>query len=309
VLKSFAERGGGSGSSRRSVMLDRGKLARGLETILGNIAVEELPGNNSSRVLYVDPNLVQPNPHQPRRSFDPQTIKSLAESIKEHGLLQPILVKPAKSGGYQLVAGERRWRAARDLGLSSIPAIVKDMGNKQSLSVALVENLQREDLNPVEKAKAFWELIEVFGLTQEEVGRYVGLDRSTVANFLRLLELPIEIQEHVSRGTISQGHARALLSLGDESLQKRLCQRILDEGLTVRQVEAAASGIKRPKTDNGDKEVSKDTHHVRSLEDRLRRALGLKVQIRESGGKGKIILYFQGNAQFERLIGILGAGG
>lgn len=289
-------------------MLDRGKLARGLETILGNIAVEELPGNNSSRVLYVDPNLVQPNPHQPRRSFDPQTIKSLAESIKEHGLLQPILVKPGKNGGYQLVAGERRWRAARDLGLGSIPAIVKDMGNKQSLSVALVENLQREDLNPVEKAKAFWELIEVFGLTQEEVGRYVGLDRSTVANFLRLLELPIEVQEHVSRGTISQGHARALLSLGNETLQKRLCQRILEEGLTVRQVEAAASGMKRSKAGNGEREDSEDSHHIRSLEDRLRRALGLKVQIRESGGRGKIILHFQGNAQFERLIGILGAG-
>lgn len=295
-------------------MLDRGKLARGLETILGNIAVEEMPGSSGSRVLHVDPNLVQPNPHQPRKNFDPQTIKSLTESIKEHGLLQPILVRPGKDGGYQLVAGERRWRAARELGLNSIPVIVKDMGNKQSLSVALVENLQREDLNPIEKARAFWELIEVFGLTQEEVGRYTGIDRSTVANFLRLLELPIEVQELVSRGTISPGHARALISLGNETLQRKLCQRIIEEGLTVREVEAIASGVKNPKPNNGAssapaEEVSDPTgtHHMRSLEDRLRRALGLKVQIRQSNGRGKIILYFQGNGQFERLVGLLGA--
>jgi ParB family chromosome partitioning protein len=285
-------------------MLDRGKLARGLETILGNIAVEELPGNGS-KVLHVDPNLVQPNPHQPRRNFDPQGIKSLAESIKEHGLLQPILVRPGKDGGYQLVAGERRWRAAKDLGLSHIPIIVKDMGNKQSLSVALVENLQREDLNPIEKARAFWELIEVFGLTQEEVGRYTGLDRSTVSNFLRLLELPIEIQEHVSRGTISSGHARALLSLGDETLQKKVCQRIIEEGLTVRQVEALSSGARRPEPINAVKEAKED-HSIGSLEDRLRRALGLKVQIRQSNGKGRLVLFFQSNAQFERLVGLLG---
>lgn len=289
-------------------MLDRGKLARGLETILGNIAVEELPGN-SSKVLHIDPNLVQPNPHQPRKNFDPQATKSLTESIREHGLLQPILVRPGKDGGYQLVAGERRWRAARELGLSSIPAIIKDMGSKQSLSVALVENLQREDLNPIEKARAFWELIEAFGLTQEDVGRHAGLDRSTVANFLRLLELPIEVQEHVSRGTISPGHARALLALGNETLQRKLCQRIMEEGLTVRQVEEVTSGVKKPKSDNGEEaEGAKGTHHIRSLEDRLRRALGLKVQIQQSNGKGKIILYFQGNAQFERLVGLLGAG-
>ncbi|MEK7821652.1 MAG: ParB/RepB/Spo0J family partition protein [Planctomycetota bacterium] len=295
-------------------MLDRGKLARGLETILGNIAVEEMPGSSGSRVLHVDPNLVQPNPHQPRKNFDPQTIKSLTESIREHGLLQPILVRPGKDGGYQLVAGERRWRAARELGLNSIPVIIKDMGNKQSLSVALVENLQREDLNPIEKARAFWELIEVFGLTQEEVGRYTGIDRSTVANFLRLLELPIEVQELVSRGTISPGHARALISLGNETLQRKLCQRIIEEGLTVREVEAIASGAKNPKPNNGTASAPsegaadpKGTHHMRSLEDRLRRALGLKVQIRQSNGRGKIILYFQGNGQFERLVGLLGA--
>lgn len=295
-------------------MLDRGKLARGLETILGNIAVEEMPGSSGSKVLHIDPNLVQPNPHQPRKNFDPHTIKSLTESIREHGLLQPILVRPGKDGGYQLVAGERRWRAARELGLNSIPVIIKDMGNKQSLSVALVENLQREDLNPIEKARAFWELIEVFGLTQEEVGRYTGIDRSTVANFLRLLELPIEVQELVSRGTISPGHARALISLGNETLQRKLCQRIIEEGLTVREVEAIASGAKNPKPNNGAVSVPaeeasdpKGTHHVRSLEDRLRRALGLKVQIRQSNGRGKIILYFQGNGQFERLVGLLGA--
>src|SRR3989338_8418337 len=154
-------------------MLDRGKLGRGLDSLLGNIVEAEA----SSGTLQIDPGSVQPNPHQPRRDFAPEAIKSLMESIREHG-----------------------W--------SSIPAIVKETTPKQSLGIALVENLQREDLNPIEKARDFWELIEVFGLTQEAVGRYTGLDRSSVANTLRLLELPIEVQEHVSRGTISQGHAR-----------------------------------------------------------------------------------------------------
>jgi len=288
-------------------MAQRKALGRGLSALLGT------PDLETDQLREADIERILPNSHQPRKNFDPQTIKSLTESIREHGLLQPILVRPGKDGGYQLVAGERRWRAARELGLNSIPVIIKDMGNKQSLSVALVENLQREDLNPIEKARAFWELIEVFGLTQEEVGRYTGIDRSTVANFLRLLELPIEVQELVSRGTISPGHARALISLGNETLQRKLCQRIIEEGLTVREVEAIASGAKNPKPNNGAASAPaeeavdpKGTHHMRSLEDRLRRALGLKVQIRQSNGRGKIILYFQGNGQFERLVGLLG---
>ncbi|MFQ5863183.1 MAG: ParB/RepB/Spo0J family partition protein [Candidatus Brocadiales bacterium] len=277
-------------------MLDRGKLGKGLESLLENI-VEVEP---SSNVLQISPESVQPNPHQPRREFSPHTIKSLMESIREHGMLQPILVRPAKDG-YQLVAGERRWRAAKELGLSSIPAMVKETTPKQSLGVALVENLQREDLNPIEKAKAFWELIEVFGLTQEEVGKYVGMDRSSVANTLRLLELAIEIQEHVSRGTISQGHARALLTAKDESTQKRLCQKVLDEDLTVRQIEALASGAKR-KTQRKRRPSNNNAHNIRELEDRLRRSLGTKVEICHSSNKGKIVIYFNGNAQFEGLM-------
>lgn len=284
-------------------MLDRGKLGKGLESLLGNITEAE-PGHN---ILQISPESVTPNPHQPRRDFAPQAIKSLMESIREHGMLQPILVRPDKDG-YQLVAGERRWRAARELGLSSIPAIVKETTPKQSLGVALVENLQREDLNPIEKARAFWELIEVFGLTQEEVGKYVGMDRSSVANTLRLLELPIEVQEHVSRGTISQGHARALLAAKDESIQKKLCQRALDEGLTVRQIETLASSVKR-KAQRRRRAGNNGSHNVRELEDKLRRALGAKVEIRHSNGKGRIIIHFNGNGQFEGLMTQLCAGG
>lgn len=284
-------------------MLDRGKLGKGLESLLGNITEAEPIGT----ILHISPESVTPNPHQPRRDFDPQAIRSLMDSIREHGMLQPILVRRCKDG-YQLVAGERRWRAAKELGLSSIPAIVKETTSKQSLGMALVENLQREDLNPIEKARAFWELIEVFGLTQEEVGKYVGMDRSSVANTLRLLELPIEIQEHVSRGTISQGHARALLATKDESLQKRLCQRALDEGLTVRQIESLASSA-RQRAQRRRRTGNNGIHNLRELEDRLRRALGTKVEIRHVNRKGRIIIHFSGNTQFEALMERLCSGG
>ena len=277
-------------------MLDRGKLGRGLDSLLGNIVEAEA----SSGTLQIDPGSVQPNPHQPRRDFAPEAIKSLMESIREHRILQPILVRPVKDG-YQLVAGERRWRAASELGLSSIPAIVKETTPKQSLGIALVENLQREDLNPIEKARAFWELIEVFGLTQETVGKYVGMDRSSVANFLRLLELAMEVQEHVSRGTISSGHARALLAARDEAVQKKLCQRILDEGLTVRQVEVLASSVKRNTQRSRQNGKSNNHCNTRELEDKLSLALGTKVQICHRGGKGKIIIHFNGNPHFEDL--------
>lgn len=281
-------------------MLDREKLGKGLESLLGNIMEAE---PTSSGTLQVDPNLVQPNPHQPRKDFDPDGISSLMESIKEHGMLQPIIVRPVKEG-YQLVAGERRWRAAKQLGLRSIPAILKEASSQQALEMALVENIQREDLNPIEKARAFWELVEVFGLTQEAVGRYTGLDRSSVANTLRLLELPIEVQEHVSRGTISQGHARALLALRDETLQKKLCQRILDEGLSVREVEAATAGIKGQGQHRSSPNPPR-ADHVLELEDRLRRSLGTKVQIINNNGQGRIVIHFHGTAQFEHLMQML----
>ncbi|MCB7128434.1 MAG: ParB/RepB/Spo0J family partition protein [Candidatus Brocadiales bacterium] len=287
----------------KEIMLDRGKLGRSLDSLLGNIAEVE----PTDSILQISPESIQPNPHQPRREFSPQAIGSLVESIREHGMLQPILVRPAKDG-YQLLAGERRWRAAKELGLGSIPAIVKEATSKQSLGIALVENLQREDLNPIERAKAFWELMEVFGLTQEQVGKYVGMDRSSVANTLRLLELSIEIQEHVSRGTISQGHARALLAAKGESLQQRLCQRVIDEGLTVRQTEALAASVSkntRRKRQNG---RNGNNHNAREHEDRLSMALGTKVQIRYSGSKGKVVIHFNGNPQFEDLMSRLCGG-
>ncbi len=280
-------------------MLDRGRLGKGVESLLGNIVEAEL--SRDTQQVRLDS--VEANPHQPRREFSPESIKSLAESIKEHGVLQPILVRPAKDG-YQLVAGERRLRAARELGMDSIPAIVRETTAKESLGVALVENLQREDLNPIEKAKAFWELMEVFELTQEKVGKYVGLDRSSVTNTLRLLELSVEIQEYVSRGTISQGHARALLAVRGEAAQKRLCQRILDEGLNVRQVEVLASNSKQKGTLKR-RAAKNGSHNTRELEDRLSSSLGTRVKIQHSGTKGRIVVHFSGNAQFEDLMGRL----
>lgn len=282
-----------------SKIMDRNKLGRGLDSLLGEV----IEINEGERILQLSPGEIRPNTLQPRENFDHGVMDGFVESIKAHGILQPVVVRWT-GDGYELIAGERRWRAAKRIGMAAIPAVLRNVDGEKALALALIENIQREDLNPIEKAKAFVNLMKNFGLTQERVAECIGMDRSTVTNMIRLLELPSEIQGYVSRGTISVGHARALLSLQNEKEQRSLCDCIIREGLSVRDVEALVSGAKKPAESR--QKAIKETH-TRHLEDRLREALGTMVTITERNGKGKIIINFKGLDQFERIMQRIGA--
>lgn len=285
-------------------MSKKEKLSRSLQSLLGGVIGIE--GNAGQDVIIkLNPDDLQPSDYQPRHVFGDGEMRGLVESVKKHGILQPVIVKPLPHG-YMLIAGERRWRAAKELGLKEIPAIVRNSDGANTLEIALIENIQREDLNPIEKARGFKELIGKFGLTQEQVAKAMGKDRSSVANYLRLLELPQEIQEDVSRGTLSMGHARAILSVHDHEIQRRLCERILKEGLSVREVEGIVSEGKN-QAKGGKVTLKKSpTPHIEDLEDQFRRFLGTKVTIRERNGKGRILIAFHSNEEFSRIANALG---
>jgi ParB family chromosome partitioning protein len=251
---------------------------------------------------------VHPNPFQPRTEFAPEALAELEASIREHGVLQPIVVRPVGEG-FQLVAGERRLRASKGVGLGTIPAVVREVSDSQMLALALVENLQRENLNPIEAGKAYRDLLATPGLTQEDVARVVGKSRVSVANTLRLLDLPQDIQDHVSRGTLTAGHGRALLMAPDETALQALAARILAEGLSVREAEALASGQTVGGTPPSLRSVRvpRDrSTHLAELEDRLRTSLGTRVAVKPGRGKrGKIVIHYASLEDFDRLFEIL----
>ncbi len=284
-------------------MANKENLGRGLESLLGDaIGIEA-----SEKIMRVNLADIQPNEAQPRKEFIQAQMETLISSIQEHGILQPIIVRPT-SKGYKIIAGERRWRAATQLGLKEIPAIVKTADSLKTIELALVENIQREDLNPMEKATAYSELKINFGLTQEQIATKVGQDRSTIANTIRLLDLPKEVQGLVSRGTISMGHARSLLSLKDHEEQIELGERIATDGLSVREVELMVSDKKDhlPSTDEASgsqpKPLATKSPHILDLEDGLRKIVGTKVSIVEKNGKGRITIEFADNSQFENIV-------
>lgn len=281
------------------------KLGLGLQTLLG----EAIGIDTTDSISKLNINKIEANESQPRKLFSQEQIETLANSIQEHGILQPIIVRPTEKG-YTIIAGERRWRAAKSLGLREVPVVIKKTDKLKSFEIALVENIQREDLNPIEKALAFFELKNEFGLTQAQIAEQVGLDRSSVANTLRLLELPREIQDIVSRGTISMGHARALLSLKDGERQRAICDKILTFNLSVRDVELIVSGKKKlsdfpqaPVSHPEKSPLSQKKHpQIIALEDMLREYLGTKISIKENRGKGKIVIEFSNHLQFEKLV-------
>ena len=289
-------------------MANKEKLGRGLESLLG----EAIGIETGEKVMRLKLAEVHPNEAQPRKQFEQPKMESLISSIQEHGILQPIIVRPT-SKGYKIIAGERRWRASQQLGMTEIPAIVKNVDSLKTIELALVENIQREDLNPMEKATAFFELKTNFGLTQEQIATKVGQDRSTVANTIRLLDLPEEIQNCVSRGTISMGHARSLLSLKDPIKQKELSEKIVAGDLSVRDIELIVSGKKdRADSIKEAREMQLTPKLIKSpqildMEDSLRRAVGTKVSIMEKNGKGKITIEFSNIDQFESVVGKLKA--
>lgn len=264
-------------------------------------------GNGHPAVTELDLSQIKASPLQPRKRFADEGLASLAESIRDHGVLQPVIVR--KSGaGYELVAGERRFRAATRLKLARIPARVITADDEKTLELALIENIQREDLNPIEKAQAFHDLMKTFSLTQEQVAKKVGLERPTVANFLRLLTLPELIQAKVARGAIAMGHARALLSLGDEKRMLAALAVIEREQASVRdaemivEAEGAAAKNRPPPPRRG--KAARDPV-VASYEERLQKALGTKVRIRARKGRGRIAISFTSDAEFVRLMNLL----
>ncbi|MGB9687320.1 ParB/RepB/Spo0J family partition protein [Thermogutta sp.] len=266
------------------------------------------PPKNAPEVMRIPIDDIDRNPFQPRQEIDTEELMQLAESLSTHGLLQPIVVR-RHGNRYQLVAGERRLRAARIAGWHEVPARVVQADDRQLAELAIVENLQRKDLNPLEKALCFQRYLEEYGSTQEELAARLNLDRSTISNFIRLLDLPAEVQQALREGRVTQGHARALLGLESEEEQIALCRRIIEEGWSVRRVEAEVqqrqqggdTPLKIVRPESGHSPASPD-EHVALLEQEFRAALGLRVSLTHNGrGRGKLIVHFKNHEEFERL--------
>ena len=235
---------------------------------------------------------LEPNRNQPRKAFSDEAITALADSIREHGMLQPILVRPISSGGYQIVAGERRWRAARMAGLDEVPVTIRELSDLETMQIAIIENLQRENLNPIEEAAGYNDLIEKFGMTQEKVAKMVGRSRSAVANAVRILSLPDRVLKMVENGELSAGHARALLGFEDEEMLIATALRAADGGLTVRQVEKAAQKSAEHTEEAAAKTNRKIDNYFKEMELSLNERLGRKVKVDYGKNKGALILEF-----------------
>jgi len=279
--------------------MHRKALGRGLEALIPGAAVMDPAESKSDSVSMLSLEDVRPNPFQPRTRFDPQALEELSSSIKSTGVLQPVLVRKHAQGGYELVAGERRLKAAGMAGLDAIPAIVREVGDREMMELALVENLQREDLNPIDEAKAYQALVSKVGLTHDQVSERVGKQRSSVTNSLRLLGLPVEVQEMVSRGTLSAGHARALLGLDNAGDQLATARYVQAKGFSVRRTEAlVARKLRRRHSRSAPARQSAYTE----WETKLQQKFSTRVQIR-AGRKGGIIEFeYYGSEDLERLL-------
>lgn len=270
-----------------------------MKTALGK-GLEALIPEKGEEVIYLDIDRIFPGEQQPRKAFRDESLKELASSIKEKGVLQPVIVSRVGDGTFRLVTGERRWRAAAFAGLKKMPALVRDVASKDSLEIALIENIQREDLNPIETAEAFRKLTTDFHLTQEELSDKVGKDRATIANYLRLLKLPEEIKSLIYNGSLSMGHAKAILTVEGRSHQVEAARKIIKKGLSVRETEALTKkGVKPKKV-----RITKDPQ-ISSLEEKLIRSLGTKVRIFHKGKKGKIEIEYYSFEELDRLLEIL----
>jgi len=259
-------------------------LGRGL----GALIPQREPAPSVSGLAHIPIDQISPNPYQPRKTFNESSIDDLARSVKEHGIVQPLVVTRSGDQKYQLIAGERRFRAAQKAGLRSVPAVVKELTQKgDALQIALIENIQREDLNPIEEAIAYHQLHEEFGLTQEEISRRVGKERSTVANFLRLLKLPDGVKKLLASGRLSMGHARALLAVDSPKKQEQLAERVVKRNLNVRQTELLASAPKTAAKPQKEKDV-----FTRDAEEKLTRTLRTKVEIDRKRRGGTIHIRF-----------------
>ena len=285
--------------------MEKRVLGRGLAALIPEKQTADnmqvLGSNIQQGVRNISVEKIKANKYQPREDFNQEALNDLVSSIKEKGFIQPILVR-SKQGEYELIAGERRFRAAKQLGYKEIPAIIKDVSDLDSLEISIIENIQRENLNPIDQARAYKRLLEEFNMTQDKVADTIGKDRATVANIMRLLNLPVKIQEYVSRGTISMGHAKAILSLNKESEQMRLCTKVIKDDLSVRDTESYA---KRISINKAKSKEDKNDPNLNSIEQELREIFGTKVKILKSKKGGKIEIEFYSNTDMERVITLL----
>lgn len=273
-------------------------LGKGLGALLPEFEPAE-----PKALLYCGIEEIIPNRSQPRKHFDESKLQELAESIKEKGILEPLIVRKTVQG-YELIVGERRWRAAQKAGLREVPVLVKEVEGRDVLEISLIENLQREDLNPIEAAEAFKHLMEEFNVSQEDLGKRIGKDRTTITNIVRLLKLPTEVRNQLLQNRITSGHARAILSLESKEKQKELCALIIKKGLSVREAEALAKrwSEKLKKTIPSVKRKGDLESQLISLQDSLRKHLGTKVQIILKGKKGKIEIEYYSHEDLERIV-------
>jgi ParB family chromosome partitioning protein len=277
--------------------MERKALGRGLSAL-----IPEQQEEREDRIIHVPIDKIRENPFQPRENFNQKKLDDLIASIKEKGVLQPVIARD-KNGEYELIAGERRLRAARALGIAEVPVIVKNVSDVDALELSLIENIQREELNAIEEAKAFQRLMQEFGFSQEEVARAVGKDRATVANTIRLLTLPKRVQEMVSAGEISMGHAKALLSLSGEHAILKLANSIISKGLSVREAEGAVARKKGAVA--GTKIPSEKDHKVMFFEEEIQRILGTKVAIKHGKKRGEIRIDYYSLDDLERIYNLL----
>jgi ParB family chromosome partitioning protein len=288
-------------------MTETKRLGRGLEALLGPVSREQAEASGALRELPLSS--VKPNPYQPRTRMDPAELTDLASSMGASGLLQPVLVRP-RDGGFELIAGERRWRAAQQLGWAKIPAVVKEVDDRTLLTLALIENLQRDDLSPIDEAAGYRRLGEEFQLAHAEIARAVGRDRSTVANLLRLLQLPPDVQALVHEKRLSAGHARALLGLSDAERQSALAAEAVEQGWSVREVEAAVAGKRAgqrpPRRTGGQPVIQNAAADVKRVEDALRKRLGTDVRVTaRRRGRGFVTISYYSNDDLSRLLELI----
>lgn len=292
-------------------MTETKRLGRGLEALLGPLTRDEAQASGGLKELAVS--AIAPNPYQPRHDFDEAQLKELADSIEASGLLQPVVVRSRPNGRYELIAGERRWRAVQRLGWQKVPAVVRDVDDRSLLTLALIENLQRDDLSPIDAARGYQQLMQEFSLPQQEVARLVGKDRSTVSNTLRLLRLPAEVQRMVGRGGLSEGHARALLALADAQEIIRLARECAAAEWSVRDLEARVRGeqlqgavparklIRRPRP-----EARNPSADIRRVEDALRKRLQTDVRITaRRRGRGAVTIHYYSNDDLARVLELI----
>jgi ParB family chromosome partitioning protein len=291
-------------------------LGRGLGSLLGDDFLDEAPKAKTEviiqkvetaipenqRIWEVDIEKITPNEFQPRKTFVAEKLAELTASIKEKGILQPIVVRKTAPDKFELIAGERRWRAAQAAGLHKVPVIIKNVQNQESLELALIENIQRHDLNPIDEAEAYQQLAQQFLLSQAEIAQKVGKERATVANALRLLSLEPSVRQMLINGEITTGHAKALLAMPDQSKQKELAKKITSEKLTVRAAEKIIQASQKKKGSADDLDIDVSLRLIKGLQDDLIKALGTKVEINYNGGKGTVAIKFYSDEDLTRII-------